>query len=215
MKKNPLKLTPRMLLKRGNYLYHFSFWIYGLYYDLRFAKRSLNGTLFYKSKGAYPVQSISYIYLVELIKKVTFGQDDVFVDVGCAWGRLINFLRKKTPIKNFYGVELNSDVAKTAQKYFKKDSNVEIISGNILDNIPHDGTIFYLFNPFDSNVLDQFLDEIEKNIEHEVKILYLYPTCAEVFEKHPIWKKIECVKLTPKHMGELDLFVYKNNYTEG
>lgn len=212
--KNPLKLTPLMILKRGDYLYHFSFWVYGLYYDMLLAGRSLNRTVFNESKSAYPVQSISYMYLIELAKKIKYSPDDVFVDVGCAWGRLIGYLLKKTDISKFYGIELNQSIAEKAKKYFKNKSKVEIISGNILNNIPKDGTIFYLFNPFDADVLEAFLTAIDNNIQHSVKIMYLYPTCSEVFDKHPEWKKTEVIELMPKRMGKLEMFIYQKDFSD-
>ncbi len=205
--KNNLRMTPRKIIERGDYLYHFSYWVYGLYYDMLIAKRSLNSTIIYEADGAYPVQSISYMYLREFLKKLEYDENDVFVDVGCAWGRIIGYLRRKTQIKKFYGVELNSRVAEKAKKYFEKDKNVEIISGDILKNIPSDGTIFYLFNPFDENIMSKFLDELEKR-GTPVKVLYLYPTCEQVFEQHDLWKKESTLLLTPSKMGELELNVY-------
>lgn len=209
MEKNQLKMTLGMILKRGNYLYHLSFWLYGLYHDIKIAGKSLNNTIFYDAQGAYPVQSISYIYLNEFMKHFEYNEDDVLVDVGCAWGRLIGYLRQKTNLKKIYGVELNKSVAVQAKKNFKNDPKVEIICGNILDNIPKDGTIFYLFNPFDENVLVQFLDAVEKKIPGPVKVLYLYPTCEHIFDGRDLWQKLSNIKLAPKHMGELELAVYQ------
>ena len=210
MHKKTLKMTPMMILKRGDYLYHFSFWVYGLYHDMIIAGRSLNGTILNDSESAYPVQSISYMYLVEFVKNVKFEPNDVFVDVGCAWGRLIGYLLKKTDISKFYGVELNEKIASKAKKHFKNKSRVEIISGDILENIPTDATVYYLFNPFSADVLDKFLTLLEEKIDHSVKIFYLYPTCSRVFEKHPAWKMTETVELSPKRMGKLTMFVYHN-----
>ena len=212
---NNLKLTPLMIIKRGDYLYHFSFWIYGLFYDIQLAGKSLNNTIINKSKDAYPVQSISYMYLIELVKQLKYNPEDVFVDVGCAWGRMLGYLRKKTTISKFYGVELNDEIAKQAKHFFEKDSKVEIISGNVLNNIPVDGTIFYLFNPFNADVLDAFLSALEKQIRHNVKVIYLHPTCSEIFEKHSDWKKIETIELMPKKMGKLEMFVYQKNFDNG
>ncbi len=209
MKKNPLKLSPIQIIKRGNWLYHFSFWIYGLYYDLKFAGRSLNGTVFNDIDGAYPAQNLSYIYLNELVKVIDCNPDDVFVDVGCAWGRLIAFLRKKTKIKSFIGVEINQKIAERAQHCFRNDSDIKIINGDIIETFPDDGTVFFLFNPFDENYLSQFLDRAESLAKHKIKLLYLYPTCREVIDKRLRWKLVKQIQLKPKHMGALDLCIYE------
>lgn len=209
MDKNPLKMTPKKILKRGNYLYHFYFWIYGLYFDLRLAGKSLNDTVFNSTESAYPAQSLSYIYLRELIKIIEYDKNDVFVDVGCAWGRLLSYLQKKTKIEEFIGVELNESIAKSAQSYFENNPKIKILSGNILDVLPETGTIFFLFNPFDRKTLSLFLDSIEKNIRHKVTLIYLHPTCREEIDSRTYWSLVNHTRLKPRHMGALDVCIYE------
>ena len=35
-----------------------------------------------------------------------------------------------------------------ARTIFETNNNIEIISGNIIENLPDEATVFYLFNPF-------------------------------------------------------------------
>lgn len=209
MKKNPLKLSPVDILKRGNYLYHLSYWIYGLFWDFRLAGKSLNDTVFNDNECAYPAQNLSYIYLRELVKIIEYNKKDVFVDVGCAWGRLLFYLQKKTSLENFIGVELNEPIAKNAQSYFENNPKIRIINGDILEVLPETGTIFFLFNPFDAKTLSLFLDLIEKNIRHKVTLIYLYPTCREEIDSRSCWHLINHTQLKPKHMGALDICIYE------
>ena len=209
MDKNPLKMTPIKILKRGNYLYHFCFWIYGLYFDLRLAGKPLNNTVFNNTESAYPAQSLSYIYLRELVKIIEYDKNDIFVDVGCAWGRLLSYLQKKTDIEKFIGVELNESIAQSAQIYFEDNPKIKILSGNILDVLPETGTIFFLFNPFDRKTLSLFLNLIEKKICHKVTLIYLHPTCREELDSRKHWNLVKHVQLKPKHMGALDVCIYK------
>lgn len=202
-------MSPIQIIKRGNYLYHFSFWVYGLYYDLKFAGKSLNGTVFNNIDGAYPAQNLSYIYLNELIKVIDCNSEDIFVDVGCAWGRLLAFLRNKTKIKQFIGVEINKKIADRAQHYFKKQPDVTILNGDILEVFPEEGTVFFLFNPFDENYLSLFLERVENSVDHKIKLIYLYPTCREVLDKRSHWKIVKEIQLKPRHMGALDLCIYE------
>ena len=210
MKKNKLKLTPWMIVKRGHYFYFLYYWIYGLIHDYKLAGKSLNNTVFNKQKEAFPVQCISYPYLRELLKSVHFKKDEVFVDVGCAWGRLLGYLCSHTSIPNLIGVELNEEVATCAKSIFKDEPRVTIISGDILEELPENGTTFYLFNPFDEEVLKGFLDAVEKKIKHPVRILYLHPTCRHVIEvESTSWNLIEEKKIKPRHLGALKLCVYE------
>lgn len=216
MEKYILKIDLNTILKRGHYLYHFYFWIYGLFYDFKIAKRTLGHTVYTDCKGANPAQSISYYYLNELKKNIKYSDDDVFVDVGCAWGRLIGYMRIKTKIKNFIGVEVNESVAEFARNTFSNDKNVKIIVGSILDEFPREGTIYYLFNPFDEKVLKSFLENIEKDIKGTIRVLYLHPVYCDAFKNRNGWTLTEIIKLKPKHMGELVLheYTYKNIFVE-
>jgi len=210
MKRTSLRLTLGMIIRRGHYGYFFYYWLYGLIADYWLAKRSLGQTIFNKAHSAFPVQSISYPYLKELIARVDFGNDEIFVDVGCAWGRLLGYMRSHTQIKKFVGVELNEDVSKCAQRIFCDDPNITIITGNIINNLPLEGTIFYLFNPFDKTVLERFLKEIEDKIHHPIKLMYLHPTCRVLIDaRQPRWTLVEELKIKPAYLGALTLCIYK------
>lgn len=212
MRKTLLSLTPGMILRRGHYGYFFYYWIYGLIVDYSLAKQSLGQTIFNNIHGAFPVQSITYPYLKALIEQVTFESNDVFIDVGCAWGRLLGYMRSHTKIKRFVGIELNEEVAKCAKRIFCDDPNITIISGSVIGNLPLDGTIFYLFNPFDKVILEHFLDEIEEKIHHPIKLMYLHPTCREVIEvRQHRWMVLEEREIAPKCLGALTLCIYKYN----
>lgn len=210
MKKNKLKLTPWMIIKRGHYLYFLYYWLYGLIHDYKLAGKSLNHTVFNKQTDAFPVQCISYPYLKELLACVDFQEDEVFVDVGCAWGRLLGYLCLKTDIQQLVGVELNENVAEFAKRIFEDEPRVTILSGNILEKLPENGTTFYLFNPFGEEVLKEFLNVIEKKIKHPVRILYLHPTCRHVIETEGSgWILTEEKEVKPRCLGALRLCVYE------
>lgn len=210
MEKDPLKLTPGMILRRGHYGYFFCYWLYGRIMDLRLAGRSLDRTVFNSGKGAFPVQSISYPYIRALERRLCVGPDDVFVDVGCAWGRLLGYVRSHKKVKQLIGVELNPEVASRARKIFQNDARVKIVSGDILEHFPREGTVFYLFNPFDEEIFAKFIATVEANIRHPIKLLYLHPTCRAVLDAgRPGWSLVREEKIKPKHLGPLVLCVYE------
>ncbi len=81
---------------------------------------------------------------------------DVLVDVGCGDGRVINFWlsrRLKNPI---IGIEAVEAVADEARKRYRKYPNVSIVTGDALANLPRNGTLFYLYNPFGDEVVAAF-----------------------------------------------------------
>ena len=207
--KNSFRLDIKSIVKRGHYLYFLYFYLYSRIVDYSISKRDMNGTIFNSNKGIYAVQCISYPYLRELMKYLDYDENDVFVDVGCAWGRLIGYLDRKTKISKFIGIEINHEVAESAKRIFRKNDKVLIIDGDAIEKFPMDGTIFYLFNPFDEEYMDRFLSKAEKTIDHPIRLLYLYPTCEAVVKDHPMWNQLRTEYLKPRHLGELMLCEYQ------
>lgn len=199
-----------MIIRRGHYAYFFFYWLYGVIMDHRLAGRSLSHTIYNDSQGAFPVQSISYPYIREFEKHLDFKSDEVFVDVGCAWGRLLGHLLTHSKIKRFLGVELNPEVAKCAQHIFRNVPNIEIISGDILTSLPKEGTIFYLFNPFDEVVFRRFIEKIEESISHPVKLLYLHPMYRHILDVgRPNWTITKECEIKPRYLGALTFCLYE------
>ena len=209
-KKPKMRLTFGMILRRGHYLYFLYYWLYEKITDHRLFGKTLNKTVYNLSANNYPAQSISYPYLREFIKRTKYQENEVFVDVGCAWGRLIAYLNIHTNLNKFIGVEINPQVAQYAEQSFKNNPEVQIIQGDVVDKLPKNGTTFFLFNPFDTMVMERFLDSIEQNIDHPIRLLYLHPTCRTAIEKRSShWHLVSKVELKPKHLGALILCEYR------
>jgi hypothetical protein len=49
------------------------------------------------------------------------------------------------------GLELDKGLARVAAERLRRHPNVVIRTGNAIDNLPADGTLFWLFNPFTAN----------------------------------------------------------------
>jgi SAM-dependent methyltransferase len=76
------------------------------------------------------------------------------LDIGCGPGKFC-FIGASTTQGRFTGVEQRGKLARIAQSVVQKHQipRVEIIHGNILDVNFRDFDAFYLFNPFEENVL--------------------------------------------------------------
>lgn len=105
----------------------------------------------------------------------------------------------KNKIKNkLIGVEYCADVARNLQIKMKKYQQVEILVGDINSEIfPKQGSIFYLFHPFNEDVLRKFIVKLIDNIKQcESPVFYriIYYNCAYlfVFEEDPRWKIKRC-----------------------
>lgn len=146
----------------------------------------------FKEKGAYQTQHTDYRSLEEVFFNNDLGisPDDVLVDVGCGKGRVISFwLRRKLGAK-YIGIELDPEVAAISAERFKNDPRVRIIQGDAVENLPVEGTLFYLWNPFNADVLQRFVDRLLAMSGQMGRIRVVYNNCrhAEVFTSNPVWE---------------------------
>ena len=171
----------------GTYLYLLFHRYRALYLDVLIGGKSLTGIIpsKYKNLNAFATQSTDYRLLRPIFKSYVLKPSDVFVDVGCGKGRVLSYLLLKKFSGKIIGVELDPGFADFAQKRLNNYKNVTIICGNILNIMPKEATVFYLFNPFNEIVFRNFIDEIENNINHKVTIIY----CADLFKDYLVNRK--------------------------
>ena len=149
----------------------------------------------YAHLGAKDFSNSDYKYLSNVFEN-RINPIDVLVDVGCGKGRVINFWLRHAPNNQIIGIELDDEIAAKTRKRLQKHKNVTIISGDAVSNIPADGTLFYLFNPFDANVLEVFKNRLISIFgEHSsITVLYSRGEHAGVFSKDLAWTvKVEQV----------------------
>jgi hypothetical protein len=124
---------------------------------------------------------------LEFIFENRIAAHDVLVDVGCGKGRVLNWWLSKGMRNRMIGIELDEKIAEETRARLRRFPNVEIIAGNVIDNLPEDGTLFYLFNPFNSATVKSFktrLEEVVSRREYRGATTIIYFNCAhlDVFE---------------------------------
>lgn len=109
------------------------------------------------------------------------------LDVGCGKGA---FLREAAsqPFGKVAGIEIDKNHVGVAKKNFKilgLDNRVRIIHSDALE-FDHYGAfnVFYFFNPFDKEIMEQVVDKIEKSQINQYYMILHNPTCAEVMVAH-------------------------------
>lgn len=147
----------------------------------------------YEHLGAHDVGNVEYEDLPPLFEPAMIGPEDVIVDVGAGKGRSINWLLDRYPANRIVGIELDPEIcAKTASR-LRKNGNVTIVCGDATEHLPRDGTVFYLFNPFDESVMRRFIDAFlapgmdpaRRIVYHNCKFVYLFADDGR-FEIQPI-----------------------------
>jgi len=143
----------------------------------------------YGHLGAHSTMSSYYFVLSRLFGNFPIKDSDVLVDVGCGRGRVVNWWLRKGCRNRIVGIELDGTIAAEAQRAFRNYGNVEIVHGNALGHIPEDGTVFYLYNPFDRDVMTQFKDRVKERCTrwNEVRVYYVNCEFLDAFRGDPDW----------------------------
>lgn len=159
--------------------------------DMRYGGKFLGGGIpsRFQNEGAYATANSNISVLPAIFKLVPIHECDTIVDVGCGKGRPINWWLSQYLKNDIYGIELDETIADSIRKRLGKYSNVHIVSGDAVENIPKNATIFYLYNPFNADVLKRFTDALllpPDNYQNAV-IIYYNPVHINVFKDNPAW----------------------------
>jgi hypothetical protein len=156
--------------------------------DLRFGK-PLGGTVRtrYAHLGAHDVGNADYDDLAILFAEADVRPDDVMVDVGAGKGRAINWFVDKHPRNRVVGIELDPEICAETAKRLRKFPQVTILCGDAVDLLPADGTLFYLFNPFDESVMARFRDRLAavRSGRGRSRVVYYNYKALQLFEDDP------------------------------
>lgn len=159
--------------------------IFGTLLDLKYSGRLLwgNQKTAYKYLGAHDVWHTDYAAMPVIFEQVAVTPEDVLVDVGCGKGRVINYWLSQGYTNKIYGLELDPLVAMETALQFAGWSNVIILPGDAVLNLPEEGTIFYFYNPFAPEKVAMFEKRIAEIVRrHQVTIVYYNPKSLHVFE---------------------------------
>lgn len=140
--------------------------------------------------GAYGTSSVDYWQLRRIFSRengVQITAEDVLVDVGCGKGRVLNHWLELGLDNQIVGIELDERFAAFAARRLAGYANVEVIHGDALESLPADGTLFFLFNPFDKDVLARFAERLATNFacQERLRVIYYFAMHAQVFERDP------------------------------
>jgi hypothetical protein len=153
--------------------------------DLRFGTllRGLKPTC-YTQLGAYDTANSDYTSIRKLFRGRVQPQD-VLVDVGCGKGRVINAWLLGGYSNRIICVEFDPQVAAETAARLLQFPNVSIIRGDIVTNFPDEGTIFYLYNPFNAQVMHKFKSRLKESLAKrsfpEATVIYYNCRHVEVF----------------------------------
>ncbi|HEX4520359.1 MAG TPA: class I SAM-dependent methyltransferase [Gaiellaceae bacterium] len=147
--------------------------------------RPLGGTVRtrFAHLGAFHTTNSPYADLDRLFATLEIGPADVIVDVGCGKGRALNWFIEHYPRNRIKGIELDPDICRKTAYRLRRRPNVTILCGDAPTLLPADGTVFYLFNPFDGDVMNRFATALLEL--PAATVVYYRPLYLEPFEASP------------------------------
>lgn len=191
------------LLIKINELFHFC---YDLYSDARFGLKTTKNVPLHEmhvpattKKNARKYQGTPYKILHKIM---SFCRDHYphhdFIDIGSGKGRSL-FMAASYGRKNVGGIEFSKKLCEIAKKNSKSFSsrfpqlktwpNLWHADATTFD-YPDTPTLYFLFNPFDTYILNIVLDKILKDNHQDNIVIYVNPIRSHVLEK----KGFQCFK---------------------
>lgn len=151
--------------------------------DFKYSGRLLFGNkkTRFRHIGANDVYHTDYAVMPLIFSQIAVRPEDVLVDVGCGKGRVINYWLSKKLKNKIYGLELDPNVACETASQYKNRSNVTIIYGDAIGNLPADGTVFYFYNPFSEEKVREFEEKLRHLTQSPITVVYYKPDSAHVF----------------------------------
>jgi SAM-dependent methyltransferase len=170
--------------------------------DLRYARRFLGGVhkTAFADVGVEDTANTDYAALPPMFEG-KIRPDDVLVDVGCGKGRVMIWWLSQGYDNSIVGLELDPSVAADTRRRLQRYPNVRVIAGDAIANLPPEGTVFYLFNPFKAPLVSRFKDQLSRVVKRPADLRIFYYNCVhlDVFLGDRAWTVEREVLDTPGH----------------
>jgi len=147
-------------------------------------------------------EAVNFFILEALLEKIrTLTKEKTFTDLGCGKGRAM-VVAAHYGFTHLKGIDFAKEVCDEAEDNLtavqKKYPAIKykIICDNVLNYaINKNECVFFLFNPFNDEIIHQFLEKIESSLDQfprTIYILYVSPRHIEKFfefEYEPVFRK--------------------------
>lgn len=124
--------------------------------------------------------------------------DFAFIDLGCGKGRAL-FVASEFPFRQLTGVELSSELCDIARANVATKpewaARISIANQDATDvTYPAGSILIYLYNPFLSPILQRVFKNLERQLRHSPRQVYLLygmnPRFTQVFSSFPFIKEL-------------------------
>jgi predicted RNA methylase len=116
----------------------------------------------------------------------------VFIDFGCGKGKVV-LLAAAVPFKQIIGIELSAELIRVAEDNLRsyrgtrRCNNVRLICTDAREfRAPEEPAIYYLYDPFDAEVLRKVLENLRHSLDaapRQIYVLYLTPVHRDLLNE--------------------------------
>ena len=143
-----------------------------------------------KGVGMTGSQSTHYLVLNRIFSHVTLSERDSFLDVGCGKGRVLAFLLKKHAPCKLSGIEINEAAAQVALDWTRKYKQVKVKQGDAFRLDYNAYTVLFMGRPFLPKTFLQFLETLETNLTHPIRLVYwVDQQSGYLLKDRPGWRR--------------------------
>jgi SAM-dependent methyltransferase len=158
--------------------------------------------------------------LKKLFARLDLPKDGVFVDFGSGKGRVL-MMAAELGFDRIVGVEFSHELCDIARKNLAVfqaktglNADIQVMEMDVVDyEIRPVENVFFMFNPFDSEIMKIVVDKISKSVhDHPRKtwLIYQYPECRDAIDAN------ERFELTGRHQWSgCEFLVYENRELRG
>ncbi len=181
--------------------------------ELKYEKRFGISTSAIKAGGGrefFHYQGASYLVLLRIFNEFSNELKRLhFIDIGSGKGRAV-FVAEFCGFRKLTGVELDPELVfesrQNSKRYRMRQSESEILfhAANALEyRFTDEPTVFFLFNPFNGEVLRKIIRRIKASTKSQTLFVYMNPVYRSVFEE----EGLQAVKeLRTKHYLEAVIY---------
>lgn len=131
--------------------------------------------------GSEDSVTLPYGDIMRVLSVAGLNATDVFVDIGCGKGRVV-CCASLSPVREVIGIDHAPEMCVLARKNVSRllmqHSPIRILNVCATGYDYSEGSVFYLYNPFDAVILDNVLGKIRESLNRKMRpvtIIYANP----------------------------------------
>ncbi len=170
-----------------------------------------------KSEETYPYryQPTRIRHFRKFMKRFNFPEGQVFVDIGSGKGKIL-LLASQYCFKKVIGVELSQVLCQVARENISiyqnktgKSYNIEVVESDVMQyQVPDDASVFYLYNPFESRIMQVILQNIQSSLKNNPRKVWIV---FNNFQYHQLFSENDLFQRTYTYQyGGAEFTVYES-----